>query len=107
MQKLLSGSILLTLIGFTLPSFALDTEKPGGRPATSPAIHGVLVKKEGDIFTVKAPTGRKLQLSIDRETKMVGDFQTGSYVQAWVSPDGRTESIIAYKEMGQSLPPQP
>jgi hypothetical protein len=107
MQKLLSGTILLTVLGFTLPSFSLDTDKPNGGPTTSPAIHGVLVKMEGGILTVKAPTGRRLQLSIDRETKMVGDFQTGNYVQAWVLPDGRTESIIAYKEMGQSLPPQP
>jgi len=107
MQKFLSGSILLIVIGFTVPSFSLATEKLDGRPVTLPAIHGTLIKMERDIFTVKAPTGRRQRLSIERETKLVGHFQTGNYVQAWVLPDGRTESIIAYKEMGQRLPPQP
>jgi hypothetical protein len=73
----------------------------------SPAIHGELVKMEGQIYTVKDKTGRTQQLRIDRETKMGGVFRTGDYMQAWVLSDGRTESIIAYKDMGQSFPIQP
>ncbi len=107
MQRLLPASIVAAAIGFILPAFTLATEKSEAQPILSPAIHGELIKMEGQIYTVKDKTGRTQQLRIDRETKMVGIFRTGDYVQAWVLPDGRTESIIAYKDMGQSLPTQP
>jgi hypothetical protein len=107
MQKLLQASIFLALVGFTLPSLCFGTEGPDTRPITSPAVHGQLIKMEGNLFTIKAPTGQMRQLRIDQETKLVGEFRTGDYVQAWLLPDGRTESIIAYKDMGQTLPAQP
>jgi len=110
MQRLLQGALLMGVIGFPIASSSSATDRPDIRPNTSPAIQGELVKMEGELFTVKDPTGRQQQLRIDRDTKMVGVFRTGDYVQAWVSPDGRTESIIAFKkdkEPGQGLPSQP
>lgn len=110
MQRILQGAALMGVIGLAIASFSLATDRPETRPGTSPAIQGELIKMEGELFTVKDPTGRKQQLRINRDTKLVGVFKTGDYVQAWVLPDGRTESIIAFKkdmEPGQGLPPQP
>jgi hypothetical protein len=107
MQRLLPASLVVAAIGLILPAFTLAIERSEAQPILSPAIHGELIKMEGEIYTVKDKTGRTQQLRIDRETKIVGVFRTGDYVQAWVLPDGRTESIIAYKDMGQSLPTQP
>lgn len=110
MQQLLRGSMLMGIIALALPSFSLATERPDVRQSTLPAIQGELIKMEGEIYTVKDPAGKTQQLRIDRETKLVGVFRTGDYVQAWVLPDGRTESIIAFKkdkDTGQGVPALP
>ena len=98
MQRKIYGFVLMAVLGLSLSSLLTATETP--RPATSPlpAVQGELIKIEGDLFTIKDPTGKEKQLRIDQETRVVGVFHQGDYVQAWVLPDGRTESIIAFRK---------
>jgi hypothetical protein len=74
---------------------AIDT--PYAQTAKKPAVLGELIKIEDQVLTVKDPTGKELQLTIDQGTTQVGMFHQGVYVQAWLLPDGRTESIVAYR----------
>jgi len=98
MQRFLRGSIMFTVLGLILPSLAMATETSRSQGSMKPAVQGELVKIEDKIFTVKDPSGKERQLKIDQETAQVGVFHQGVYVQAWVLPDGRTESIIAFRK---------
>lgn len=98
MQRFLQGSIVVTVLGLFLPSLSMATETPRSQGNVYPAVQGELIKIEDKIFTVKDPTGKERQLQIDQETSQVGVFHQGVYVQAWVLPDGRTESIIAFRK---------
>lgn len=97
MQRFLQGSLAFTVIGFILPSLAIAAETLPSQGSVNPAVQGELVKIEDTVITVKDPTGKERQLNIDRETAQVGVFRQGAYVQAWVLPNGRTESIIAFR----------
>lgn len=97
MQNFLQGSILVAFLGLILPALATATDMSRSRGSVPSPVVGKLIIVEDTIFTVKDPNGRERQLKIDHETAQFGVFHQGVHVQAWVLPDGRTESIIAFR----------
>jgi hypothetical protein len=97
-RRILQGSIVAAVLGLIIPSLAMATETSRSQGRVDPAVQGELIKIEDKVFTVKDPTGKERQLKIDQETAQVGVFHQGVYVLAWVLPDGRTESIIAFRK---------
>lgn len=98
MQSVLQRSIMVAIMGLYIPVAALAAETPHLQGVVNPAVQGELIKIDDKIFTVKDPSGKERQLTIDQETVRVGVFHQGVYVQAWFHPDGRTESIVAFRK---------
>jgi hypothetical protein len=97
MQNFLQVSVLVAVLGLILPSLATATDMARSRGSVPSPVEGKLIIVKDTIFTVKDLNGRERQLKIDQRTAQFGEFHQGVHVQAWVLPDGRTESIIAFR----------
>jgi hypothetical protein len=105
MQFLLRHSIVMAVLALTvplIPMLALATERTDTKKIISPAIQGTLIKIEEGVFTVKSTTGQTKRVRIDFDTKMAGIYREGEYIQAWLLPDGRAESIVSFKDTKQN-----
>lgn len=89
--------LLCALAGLFFPPIVTATETTRSQGPANPSIQGELVKIEKTILTVKDPSGKERQVKVDQHTAQFGVFHQGVYVQAWVRPDGRTESIVAFR----------
>lgn len=89
--------LLFALAGLFSPPTVTATETTRSQGTTIPSVQGELVKIEDAVFTVKDPHGNERRLKVDRHTVQFGVFHQGVYVQAWVRPDGLTESIVAFR----------
>ncbi len=98
---LIVAPILFVSISF-FPSESAATEISRQQSQENPPVLGELVKIEANVLTVKDPDGNERQLTIDHQTTKVGALDRGVYVQAWVLPDGRTESIVAFRTNRQT-----
>jgi hypothetical protein len=91
------SAILLTALSLSIPSWSQATETSRTQGHAHSPVLGELIKVQANVLTVIAPDGKEQQLTIDQDTAQIGIFHQGVYVQAWVLPDGRTESIIAFR----------
>lgn len=97
MRRIRSRFVLFVIVGLTSPTLSMATESSQPRGTLNPAVQGELVKMEDKIVVVKDQSGKERWLNIDQDTAQIGVFRQGAYVQAWVLPNGRTESIIAFR----------
>ncbi len=91
--RLFLGPILM----FLLSAWAHAGDMGEMKVRAQDRVWGQVINIDADRWTVKSQDGKEWLLRIDQETIQVGSFDQGAYVQAWVWPDGRTESIIAYR----------
>lgn len=97
MQRLRGGFVLFAIMGLISPTLLQANESSQSQGTMNPAVQGELVRMEDTIFVVKDTSGHERRLEVDQNTAQIGVFHQGVYVQAWVRPDGRTESIVAFR----------
>ncbi len=51
-------------------------------------FQGEILLVEGDLYTVKAATGKEVQLHVDESTQLSGKLKEGDQIEAEVNPEG-------------------